>query len=153
MVEVNNEIMKSEKAFTLIELMVVVVIIGILAAIAIPNFIRMQTRAKEADIKAVMHAVMLAVEEYKIDPGWTGLKPSNALEFATVGLPQNVLTKKNPFNQLQNYTPVPGQALTFDVAPPGGSGEIHYQFTAQINPYTIVARGSGLLILTLSGES
>lgn len=143
--------MKSEKAFTLIELMVVVVIIGILAAIAIPNFIRMQTRAKEADIKAVMHAVMLAVEEYKIDPSWTGLKPSTAVEFATIGLPQNVLTKKNPFDQLRNYTP--GQALTFDLLPPGGSGDIHYQFTLQINPYTIVARGSGLLILTLSGES
>lgn len=143
--------MKSEKAFTLIELMVVVVIIGILAAIAIPNFIRMQTRAKEADIKNVMHAVMLAVEEYKIDPLWLGQKPSTALEFAAIGLPQNVFTKRNPFNQAQTYTP--GDALTFNLGPPVGNGEIHYEFSTQINPYTIVARGAGLLILTLSGES
>jgi prepilin-type N-terminal cleavage/methylation domain-containing protein len=151
MVGVNNEIMKSEKAFTLIELMVVVVIIGILAAIAIPNFIHMQNRAKEADVKAVMHAVMLAVEEYKIDPLWTGLKPSNVAEFATIGLPQNVLSKRNPFNQSQNYTP--GSALNFNLGLPGGLGEVNYQFSSQITPYTIVGRGAGMLILTLSGES
>src|SRR5213594_3156414 len=58
--------MRSMKGFTLIELMIVVVIIGILAAIAIPNFIAMQNRAKEGSTKANMHTLQLAAEDYGV---------------------------------------------------------------------------------------
>jgi len=58
--------MRNEKGFTLIELMIVVVIIGILAAIAIPNFIAMQNRAKEGSTKANMHTLQLAAEDYGV---------------------------------------------------------------------------------------
>ena len=48
------------KGFTLIELMIVVAIIGILAAIAIPNFLKFQSRARQSEAKSNLKAVFTA---------------------------------------------------------------------------------------------
>lgn len=56
-----------QAAFTLIELLIVVAIIAILAAIAVPNFLEAQTRAKVTRIKADMRALSTALESYVLD--------------------------------------------------------------------------------------
>jgi prepilin-type N-terminal cleavage/methylation domain-containing protein len=61
--------MRRDAGFTLIELMIVVVIIGILAAIAIPNFTAMQIRAREGSTKANMHTFQLSAEDYGVQNG------------------------------------------------------------------------------------
>lgn len=53
--------------FTLIELLIVVAIIAILAAIAVPNFLEAQTRAKVSRVRADVRTVATAMETYKID--------------------------------------------------------------------------------------
>ena len=55
--------------FTLIELMIVVAIIGILAAIAIPNFLRFQLKAKSSEGKVNLAAIRTAEESYLAEYG------------------------------------------------------------------------------------
>jgi prepilin-type N-terminal cleavage/methylation domain-containing protein len=68
--------LRSSKGFTLIELMIVVVIIGILAAIAIPNFMGMTNRAKVAQVKSSMHTAQVTVEDFATRNN--GQYPNNA---------------------------------------------------------------------------
>jgi type IV pilus assembly protein PilA len=56
--------MRDRKGFTLIELMIVVAIIGILAAIAIPNFLKFQAKSKQSEAKTNLKAVYTAQTSY-----------------------------------------------------------------------------------------
>ena len=60
---------RNRKGFTLIELMIVVAIIGILAAIAIPNFLRFQLKSKTSEGKVNLAALRTAEESYLAEFG------------------------------------------------------------------------------------
>jgi len=58
---------KDEQGFTLIELLMVVLIIGVLAAIAIPSFLNQSSKAYDASPKELAHSALIATEDYSTD--------------------------------------------------------------------------------------
>jgi prepilin-type N-terminal cleavage/methylation domain-containing protein len=103
------------RGFTLIELMIVVVIIGILAAVGIPNFMRMTSNAKEASVKENGHTVQLAAEDWSVQCGGlypsdvTAVNPTTGLTIIDMLPASSNLT--NPFTHALSE-PVDGAAAT-----------------------------------------
>jgi prepilin-type N-terminal cleavage/methylation domain-containing protein len=80
--------MKQRKGFTLIELMIVIAIIIILAAIAIPNYLRMTDRARRSRVAGDFASTATALEAYMVDWGAYPLTtvPGTAEQFGKVHL-------------------------------------------------------------------
>jgi type II secretion system protein G len=64
-----QHILSASKGFTLIELLVVIVIVGILSAVAIPQFLNQVRRSRTAEAQAALTAVGRASEVYRLDFG------------------------------------------------------------------------------------
>lgn len=60
---------RTESGFTLVELMVVMLIIGVLAAVAIPSYLSSIRNAKEAVLKEDLHVIRNAIDSYTMDKG------------------------------------------------------------------------------------
>ena len=131
--------MLRDKGFTLIELMIVVAVIGVLAAIAIPNYTSMKTHAREAGVKANAHTLQMAAEDFAAQNGGT-----YASDFATslasgIVIPDLVPTAlTNPFDR---------SATAMTDASPTLDGEVGYDSSGRVGVgYEIKGLGRGGIV-------
>ena len=107
--------MKTKTGFTLVEILIVVVILGILAAIVIPQFTNASTEAKENSVKTDLHSMRSQISLYKIKN--TDTNPS-ALSDLVSDYIREIPT--NPFNSL----------ATVDTTGTAGDGACGWEYTA-----------------------
>jgi general secretion pathway protein G len=111
-----------EKGFTLIELAIVVMVIGVLAAIIIPNYLRFAERAKNALVRENMHVIQTGIEAFSVER--LGVYPHQADEPALLVHLPSAAYPRNPFTNAAtavgwNANPAaPGEIGIFNL--PGG---------------------------------
>ena len=89
--ETLNKKLKKQLGFTLIELMIVVAIIGILAAIAIPNFLRFQAKAKQSEARVVLSGIYTSETAYFAEQNTYSTDLQNRVGFAPASTPKYYL--------------------------------------------------------------
>ena len=123
----NNSLHNFRKGFTLVELLIVIIIIAVLAAIAIPKFANSSTRGKESSLKANLKLYRNAVELFKND---TGAYPAALTDLTATTAPASgkdsagsstSITStdwKGPYLNMQEVDSVSGTAFTYSTTSP-----------------------------------
>jgi prepilin-type N-terminal cleavage/methylation domain-containing protein len=111
---------KLQKGFTLIELMIVIAIIAILAAILIPNFLHARAEAQTAACEGNEKQIATALEEYAVDHN--GSYPAGgALSATDPGPPYLNFAPKDPVNtSAYNLTSTAGSYGSYQINDQGG---------------------------------
>jgi prepilin-type N-terminal cleavage/methylation domain-containing protein len=64
-----KNVRRAGSGFTLIELLIVIIIIAILAAVALPMFLGQRAKAKDASVKEAVHTLQIGIQSYAVDHG------------------------------------------------------------------------------------
>jgi len=121
------------KGFTLIELLIVVVIIGILAAIAIPKFANTKSKAYIAAMKSDLRNLVTAEESYFSDSahyatdtlgtGGMKFKPSTGVSMPKIAVFSGAWLATNTHSQLTSFSCAIGVNTTNPLVSAAGDGE------------------------------
>jgi len=131
----------NQRGFTLVEIMIVAIIIGVLVAIGIPNFIQMKNRAMEASVKANMHTVQLAMEDFSVQT--LGVYPDDAASATGGGQTVEDLCPAGAY-PVNPFTGAP-TVIAWD-ADPANPGEIGIS-PATTSDYLIKGQGKSFMLL------
>ena len=94
--------MNPKSAFTLIELLIVVAIIAILAAIAVPNFLEAQTRSKVSRVLADFRSLATAIESYAVDQRAYPTQRTYTYSNVLVDFPEGLIRLSTPVAYMTN---------------------------------------------------
>ena len=119
------------EGFTLIELLIVIIIIGILAAIAIPMFLGQRDKAKDSAVKGGVHNIELGIASYAVDNGDTYPATGAVSKASMVDASGTLYVDNWPDN------PYAGGSMA------EGSGAGNYTYTGASTSFTLVGHGRG----------